>query len=168
LVNRTPPQARDDDPALFSGHPRTAGTHSKTLRLAREEGVPLNFTLAQLSYWSALHLGDAGIDFMKERGRMQESMAADVVIFDPENVAERTTYKAGENGLPPVGMPHVIVNGVFVKREDKGDRRVAGTTDSLPGRRQRPARARDDRAVAQDLQHRRQHYWTWQRLIGML
>ena len=123
---QTTPQARDEDPALFSGHPRTAGTHAKTLRLAREEGVPLNFTLAQLSYWSALHLGDAGIDFFKERGRMQEGMVADVVIFDPEDVAEKATYKAGENGLPPVGMPHVIVNGVFVKRDDK-------PTGELPG-----------------------------------
>ena len=123
---QTTPQARDDDPALFSGHPRTAGTHAKTLRLARAEGVPLNFTLAQLSYWSALHLGDAGVEFMQERGRMQEGMVADIVIFDPETVAEKATYTAGENGLPPVGMPHVIVNGVFVKREDK-------PTGALPG-----------------------------------
>ncbi len=123
---QTTPQAREDDPALFSGHPRTAGTHAKTLRLAREEGVPLNFTLAQLSYWSALHLGDAGVDFMKERGRMQEGMVADIVIFDPETVAEKATYTSGENGLPPVGMPHVIVNGVFVKRDDE-------PTGELPG-----------------------------------
>ena len=123
---QTTPQARDDDPALFSGHPRTAGTHAKTLRLAREEGVPLNFTLAQLSYWSALHLGEAGVEFMKDRGRMQEGMAADIVIFDPENVAEKATNAAGENGLPPAGMPHVIVNGIFVKRDDK-------PTGALPG-----------------------------------
>ncbi len=123
---QTTPQERDDNPALFAGHPRTAGTHAKTLRLARDEGVPLNFTLAQLSYWSALHLGDAGIDFMKERGRMQEGMIADIVIFDPINVAEKATYAAGKNGLPPVGMPHVIVNGVFVKRDDE-------PTGALPG-----------------------------------
>ena len=75
----TVPMNRDDDPALFSGHPRTAGTHSKVLRMGREEGVPLNFTLAQLSYWSGLHLGDAGLEFMQERGRMQEGMVADTL-----------------------------------------------------------------------------------------
>ena len=43
----------DDDPAKYVGHPRTSGTHTKVLRMAREEKVPLMFTLAQLSYWSA-------------------------------------------------------------------------------------------------------------------
>ena len=51
---------------------------------------------------------------------------ADIVIFDPETVAERATYAAGENGLPPDGIPHVIVNGVFVKRDGK-------PTGALPG-----------------------------------
>jgi len=123
----TVPRDRNDDPALFSGHPRTAGTHTKVLRMAREEGVPLNFTLAQLSYWSALHLGDAGLEFMNDHGRMQEGMVADIVVFDPETVAEGSNYKAGENGLPPVGLPHVIVDGVFVKRDNKA-------TGALPGK----------------------------------
>ena len=60
----------DDDPAKYVGHPRTSGTHTKVLRMAREEKVPLMFTLAQLSYWSALHLGDAGLESMQVRGRM--------------------------------------------------------------------------------------------------
>jgi len=128
----TVPMNRDDDPALFSGHPRTAGTHTKVLRMAREEGVPLNFTLAQLSYWSALHLGDAGLEFMHERGRMQEGMIADIVIFDPEIVAERANYSAGQNGLPPVGLPHVIVNGVFVKRDGEATGVLAGLPIRYP------------------------------------
>jgi len=128
----TVPLERDADPAQFAGHPRTAGTHTKVLRMAREEGVPLSFTLAQLSYWSAVHLGDAGLDFMKERGRMQEGMIADIVIFDPETVAERSTYKAGENGLPPLGLPHVIVNGQPVKRNGKATDVMAGQPIRYP------------------------------------
>ncbi len=116
----------DDDPEMFKGHPRTSGTHSIVLRLARENGVPLMFTLSQLSYWPAMHLGDTGLESMKVRGRLQEGMVADIVIFDAENVREGSTYKAGENGLPPVGMPHVIVNGIFVKRDDQA-------TDAFPG-----------------------------------
>ena len=42
------------------------------------------FTLSQLSYWHAKHLGDAGIDAMKIRGRMQEGRVADIVVFDPD------------------------------------------------------------------------------------
>ena len=84
----------------YKGHPRTAGTRGKVLRLAREEGVPLMFTLSQLSYWSAKHLGDAGIEAMKVRGRLQPGMVADITIFDPENVTDKATYKMGEQGLP--------------------------------------------------------------------
>ena len=73
------------------------------------------FTLAQLSYWSAKHLGDCGLESMKIHGRLQEGMVADITIFDPKVVREGSSYKAGEQGLPPIGMPYVIVNGVFAK-----------------------------------------------------
>ena len=122
----------DDDPALFKGHPRTSGSHTTVLRLAREEGVPLMFTLSQLSYWPAYHLGATGLKQMNARGRMQEGMIADIVVFDPETVAERSTYKAGENGLPPLGLPHVIVNGQPVKRNGKATNVMAGQPIRFP------------------------------------
>ena len=126
MWSRDPSLKWDDDPAKFSGHPRTSGSHAITLRLAREAEVPLIFTLAQLSDWSALHLGNCGLESMKVRGRMQEAMVADIVIFDAARVKEGSSYKAGEQGLPPIGIPHVMVNGVFVKRDSKA-------TDQFPG-----------------------------------
>ena len=122
----------DDDPAMFKGHPRTSGSHTTVLRLARENQVPLIFTLAQLSYWSALHLGETGLDSMQIRGRMQEGMVADIVIFDPETVREGSGYKSGENGLPPIGLPHVIVNGQFVKRDDEATGEMPGQPIRYP------------------------------------
>lgn len=98
----------------YAGHPRSAGTHAKVLRLGRENSVPLMHTLSQLSYWSAKHLGDTGLKPMQERGRMQEGMVADIVVFDPINVKENATYKFGTNGLPSSGIPYVLVNGVIV------------------------------------------------------
>jgi hypothetical protein len=89
-----------------------------TLQMAREQGVPLMFTLSQLSYWTAKHLGDTGIEAMKERGRVQVGKIADLTLFDPKAVAARSTYKEGENGLPPVGIPYVVVGGTIVV--DKG------------------------------------------------
>ena len=68
----------------YQGHPRTGGTRAKVLRLGREQGVPLMFSLAQMAYWPAKHLGDAGLEAMQMRGRMQEGMVADIVIFDPK------------------------------------------------------------------------------------
>lgn len=122
----------DTDPAEFVGHPRTSGAHTKVLRMAREADVPLMFTLAQLSYWSALHLGDMGLESMKIRGRMQENMVADIVIFDPKTVSEGSDYKPGMNGLPPIGLPHVIVNGQFVKKDNKATDIMAGKPIRFP------------------------------------
>ena len=103
----------------YAGHPRSVGSHAITLRIARENNVPLMQTLSQLSYWSAKHLGDTGLKAMQERGRMQESMVADIVIFDPDNVTENATYKNGTNGLPSSGIPYVLVNGTVVVRDSK-------------------------------------------------
>ena len=101
----------------YAGHPRSAGTYAEVLDLARKENVPLMFTLAQMSYWHAKHLGDAGIEAMKVRGRVQVGMIADLTLFDAEKVASRSTYKSGEQGLAPVGIPYVIVNGTIAVKE---------------------------------------------------
>ena len=103
----------------YAGHPRLAGTHAITLRIAREEGVPLMQTISQLSYWPAKFIGKTGLKAMQERGRMQEGMVADIVIFNAENVTEHATYKAGRNGLPSTGIPYVLVNGTTVVRDSK-------------------------------------------------
>jgi hypothetical protein len=122
----------DSDPAEFKGHPRTSGAHTIVLRMAREASIPLMFTLSQLSYWPALHLGDTGLESMQVRGRMQEGMAADIVVFDPDYVAEGSSYEGGKNGLPPVGLPHVIVNGQFVKRDNDATGVMAGQAIRYP------------------------------------
>jgi N-acyl-D-amino-acid deacylase len=77
------------------------------------------FSLAHLSYWSALHLGEAGLQDMKDRGRVQVDKVADLTLFDPETVTDHATYKAGENRLPLTGIPSVIVNGTVVVRDSK-------------------------------------------------
>jgi len=103
----------------YQGHPRTPGSHATVLKLARENGVPLMFTLAQQSYWSAKHLGDAGLEAMKVRGRLQEGMVADITVFDAANVRDNSTYKLGEQGLPSTGIPYVLVSGVMVVKDSE-------------------------------------------------
>lgn len=56
----------DDPYEDYVGHPRVAGTHAVTLRIAREEEVPLMHTLSQLSYWPAKFMGDTGLEAMKK------------------------------------------------------------------------------------------------------
>jgi hypothetical protein len=109
-----------DDPwESYVGHPRTMGSHAATLRLAREHGVPWMQMIAQNSYWAASHLGDAGLEAMQVRGRMQEGMVADITIFDPETVTDNATYKIGSNGLPSTGIPYVLVSGTVVVHDSE-------------------------------------------------
>jgi N-acyl-D-amino-acid deacylase len=109
----------DDPYEAYVGHPRTAGAHAASFRIAREKGVPLMQTIAQNSYWSAKHLGDTGLEAMQVRGRMQEGMVADITIFNPETITDNATYKLGSNGLPSTGITYVLVNGVVVVRDSK-------------------------------------------------
>jgi N-acyl-D-glutamate deacylase len=69
-----------------------------------------------LSYTAAKHLGDTGLKFMQERGRIQTGMVADIVVFDPELFTDNSTYENG--AAPSTGMRAVIVNGQVVVRDD--------------------------------------------------
>ena len=103
----------------YRGHPRTAGTRGTAFRMAREQGVPLMFTIAQSSYWAAKHLGDTGLESMKQRGRLQIGKIADITIFNPETITDNSTFKIGENGIPTTGIPYVIVNGVIAVKDSE-------------------------------------------------
>ena len=97
---------------LPNSHPRGAGSCALTLRMGRENGIPLMQSLAQLSWNSARPLGLTGLQAMQERGRMQEGMVADITVFDPRTVTDNATYAQGN--LPSSGIPFVIVNGTVV------------------------------------------------------
>ena len=98
-------------------HPRGAGARGATLRMGREHDIPLMQILSILSYNAAKHLGETGLKAMQERGRLQEGMVADIVVFDPVNVTDNSTYTQGS--IPSTGFKSVIVNGVQVVKEDK-------------------------------------------------
>jgi hypothetical protein len=103
--------------AVANLHPRTAGAHGASLRIARENDIPLMHVLSTFSYNVAKHLGDTGLKSMQERGRMQEGMVADIVILNPKTVVDNATYAKGT--LPTTGIPVVLVNGVTVVRDNK-------------------------------------------------
>jgi len=109
----------DADWSEYRGHPRTPGTRGKVFRMGRELGVPLMFTIAQASYWVAKHLGDTGLESMKDRGRLQVGKVADITIFDPETITDNSGYKVGQHGTPTTGIPYVIVNGTVVVKNSE-------------------------------------------------
>jgi hypothetical protein len=62
-------------------------------------------------------LSDTGLKAMQVRGRMQEGMVADIVIFDPKTVTDNSTYEKG--AVPSSGIPHAIVNGIIVMKDSE-------------------------------------------------
>ncbi|MEV8466608.1 aminoacylase [Fluviibacterium sp. DFM31] len=98
-------------------HPRTSGARAKAIRLARENDIPLMQIMSILSYNAAKHLGDTGLKAMQERGRLQEGMVADIVVFDPATVTDNSTYAEGL--VPSTGFKAVVVNGTVAVRDDE-------------------------------------------------
>lgn len=94
-------------------HPRNAGTFSRILaRYVREQRtLTLMDALRKMSLMPAQRL-EGSTPAARGKGRLQEGADADVVVFDPETIADRATYaKATE---PSVGVKYLLVAGIVV------------------------------------------------------
>jgi N-acyl-D-aspartate/D-glutamate deacylase len=121
-----------------TGHPRTTGTFSRILgRYVREtHTLSLMEAINKMTLMPAQRL-EARVPSMRQKGRLSVGADADITIFDPATVIDRSTYR--EPSLPPVGIQHVIVNGVSVVANGRA------VEDVAPGRAvrtpiQRPTR----------------------------
>jgi len=105
----------------FSTHPRAYGNFARLLgKYVRDKGViPLEEAIRKLTSFPAENLGIAA------RGRLEPGFFADIVVFDPDEIADRATYDDPHQYA--VGMKHVIVNGTQVL--DEGEH-----TGATPGR----------------------------------
>jgi N-acyl-D-amino-acid deacylase len=82
------------------------GTFPKFLRLSREgKAETLGRMIRKMTSQAAERFG------LKNRGRIAPGCYADLAIFDRNAIAE----SGGES--PPIGMPHVIINGEFAVRD---------------------------------------------------
>jgi N-acyl-D-amino-acid deacylase len=102
-------------------HPRAYGNFARVLgKYARDEKVlPVSDAIHRLSGLPATNLG------LDHRGFLKEGMFADVVVFDPATIADRTTYEKPHQYA--VGVKHVFVNGVQVLKDGEH-------TGAKPGR----------------------------------
>ncbi len=94
-----------------SGHPRGWGAFPRVLaRYVRElQALTLEQAIHKMTALAARHMG------LPERGTIAPGAPADLVLFDPEAVADRSTF--AEPALPATGIATVWVNGVVVYRD---------------------------------------------------
>jgi N-acyl-D-amino-acid deacylase len=102
-------------------HPRGYGTYVQVLgTFVRQKGlVSLERAVHLMSGLPAERFG------IKDRGRVSEGLAADLVVFDPATVASRATWD--EPRRTAVGVDAVLVNGELVARDGR-------PTSARPGR----------------------------------
>jgi len=82
--------------------------------------MPLMEAISKMSYLHAKYFDElAGITQFKTKGRIQEGMDADIVVFAPETVRDNSTYQPGMGAIPSTGIPYVLVNGVMVVKDSE-------------------------------------------------
>lgn len=107
-------------------HPRLYGAFPRLIaRFVREEKLlSLEEAIWKMTGYPARRMG------FRDRGRLSPGLEADIVVFDPETIADRATF---EDPLQTAeGIDHVLVNGVPVLWNGE----PVGT---MPGRVLRPA-----------------------------
>jgi N-acyl-D-aspartate/D-glutamate deacylase len=122
------PQQRAENVAI---HPRSTGTFPRVLgHYGREEKLfPMEEAVRRMTSQAAARAN------LRDRGLLREGLVADVVVFDPDTVIDRSTFE--DPHQDPVGITDVIVNGVPVLRSGE-------LTGKLPGRSIRGAGFRKD------------------------
>jgi len=92
-------------PGMGHPHPRWYGTFPRVLgRYVREKEVlSLPEAIHKMTALPAATMG------LTDRGLLREGMKADLVIFNPETVADKATFEKPHQY--PEGIPYVIING---------------------------------------------------------
>jgi N-acyl-D-aspartate/D-glutamate deacylase len=100
------------------GHPRSSGSFSKILgQYVREErALKLEDAVAKMTLMPARRL-EARVPAMKDKGRVRVGADADVVVFDPRTIRDRSSYEKPSEFSE--GMRFVFVNGVAVVEDGR-------------------------------------------------
>jgi len=94
-------------------HPRSNGTFAKILRsyVRERQLMSMQEALRKMCLMPAQTIEDF-VPQMKKKGRLQEGMDADIVVFNPETISDVGTYT--EPNQPAIGVQSLLVNGVQV------------------------------------------------------
>jgi N-acyl-D-amino-acid deacylase len=108
-------------------HPRAYGTNARVLaKYVRDEKlVSLEEMIRRMTSLAAQKFQ------LKDRGLIKEGMAADIVIFDPNEVTDKATFEKPHQFS--AGFHYVLVNGQLVIEDGKLTGIRSGTTLKGPG-----------------------------------
>ena len=117
------PQATVGSDGIYSGrpHPRLYGTYPRFLKefVREKKRLSLPEAVRKVTSFPAEILG------LRDRGVLKEGFWADIVLLDPDLIADTATYE--EPKQYPRGIPYVLVNGELVVEHGR-------FTGSLSGR----------------------------------
>lgn len=96
-------------------HPRASGTFARVLgHYVRDQRVlTLPEAVRRMTLAPARRL-EARVPGMRDRGRLRPGAYADITVFDPRRVIDKSTY--ADAAVASEGIVHVLVNGVPVVR----------------------------------------------------
>jgi cytosine/adenosine deaminase-related metal-dependent hydrolase len=109
------------------GHPRNAGTYSRVLaQYVREKGtITLMDALRKMTLMPAQML-ERSTPAARQKGRLQQGVDADIVVFDPATISDRSTFQKPME--PSIGVHYLLVGGTAVVDDGKV------VLDVFPGR----------------------------------
>ncbi|MGH8071764.1 MAG: N-acyl-D-amino-acid deacylase family protein [Candidatus Entotheonellia bacterium] len=100
-------------PRIYGTYPRILGTYVREAHL-----LSLEEAVRKMTSFPAQKFG------LWKKGIVREGMDADLVVFDPDTIAERSTFQ--DPHQYPAGLPYVILNGLVVVDQERYTGTLAG------------------------------------------
>src|SRR5882757_8040221 len=100
------------------GHPRNAGTFARVLAqyVRGKQTLTLMDAVRKMTLMPAQVL-ERSTPAGRAKGRLQEGADADIVIFDPQTISDRSTYQSPME--PSVGVQYLVVGGTILIDQGK-------------------------------------------------
>lgn len=101
-------------------HPRSYGTFPRKIReyVLKNKRITMEQAIRAATSLPAEVLG------LADRGSLKQGFAADIVVFDPDEISDRATYSSPHQYS--VGIRYLLVNGILVIENGKYNGRLAG------------------------------------------